>query len=233
MQAYRQNTRQLAALQSETLEWSCYGHEWSLVNFGPGTLWFNYSGRPAAVGDIESTELRSGFSFTNSQSGNRFMEISLQADEPLTYTLTTNQRYDGRAAIGEAPLDGFSYVRRQADWQRLSGPAISLGLAPNWTGFLTYRLAGGGIFLEIAGTIERLAGNDIAPGVAALIATLPEGVRPAMAIQYAPTVAANRAQVGVPIMASLNLQSNGNLSVFVAQAANVIYIAQLFDLTLV
>jgi hypothetical protein len=93
MQAYRQNTRQLATLQTEVLEWQTHGYEWSIINYGPGNLWFSYTpGVDAAPGALDSTELRPGFSFTDSAAAPRYLELSLAADAPLTYCLNTNQR---------------------------------------------------------------------------------------------------------------------------------------------
>jgi hypothetical protein len=142
MQANRQNTRQLAAGAQEIMEWFTQGAEWSILNYGPGILWFSYTpGVDASPGEVQSTKLEPGYSFTDSASAPRFLQLSLTSEAGgLTYCLNTNQRYGagslppggGTGDVEEAPLDGVLYGRRNATWQRavnilgdtMTGPLI-------------------------------------------------------------------------------------------------------------
>lgn len=126
MQATRQNTRQLASGANEIMEWFTYGFEWSILNYGPGTLWFSYTpGVDAIPGEVQATRLEPGFSFTDSAAAPRMMEVSLHAEAGnLTYCLNTNQRYaagalpPGAGDVEEAPVDGILYGRRDRAWHR-------------------------------------------------------------------------------------------------------------------
>jgi hypothetical protein len=230
MQASRQNTRQLAALESENLEWYTRGAQWSIVNYGPGTLWFNYSGGHASPGAHDSTKLERGFSFTDSESAPRSMEISLVAEGPLTYVLDTNQRI-GAAGIGEAPLDGQAYGRRNGAWERAAGPGQAFPGVGWFAMAAAYRTLHFGDQLEVIGTFQRLTGSEITPGTWVLVGTLPVGVRPALALQY-------RIAVGAPAAANqfwnvaLRLRSTGELEVLVPQPTRDIYLNEIFDLTI-
>ena len=127
MQAGRQNTRQLAAGASEIMEWFTYGFEWSILNYGPGTLWFSYTpGVDAAPGEVQATRLDAGYSFTDSASAPRYIEVSVHAEAAaLTYALNTNQRYaggnlppGGGGGAPDPPSDGILYGRRGNVWER-------------------------------------------------------------------------------------------------------------------
>jgi hypothetical protein len=149
MQANRQNTRQLAAGASEIMEWFTQGAEWSILNYGPGTLWFSYTpGVDAAPGEVQATKLEAGYSFTDSASAPRALQLSLMAEGTgLTYCLNTNQRYGAGTlppggGIGEAPEDGELYGRRSAAWDRVPpGIPEAPGTGPSAT--LTHGRRGG------------------------------------------------------------------------------------------
>jgi hypothetical protein len=233
MQATRQNTRQLSALESETLEWHTRGDAWSIVNYGPGTLWFNYSEGLAAPGANDSTRLQRGFSFTDNVSSPRYMEISLVAEAPLTYCLDTNQRLPGRAVaeIPEAPVDGQAYARRDASWVRAAGTAQAF---PGTGWFLMtagYRTLHFGDQLEIIGLLQRLTGNEIQPGAWVLCGTLPVGVRPALSVQYRLSIGASQA-VNQIWHVTLRLQNTGALEVLVPQLTRDLYLNEIWDLTI-
>jgi hypothetical protein len=233
MQASRQNTRQLGTLQTETLEWYTRGDQWSIVNYGPATLWFNYSGSAAAPGAVNSTRLQAGFSFTDNVSAPRYMEISLAAEGPLTYCLDTNQRLPAAyAGIEEAPQDGQVYGRRNGVWMRAAGVPQTFPAAGGWfLAQLAYRTLHFGDQLEVFGELRRLTGNEVQPGAWVPVGTLPADVRPLSSIQY-------RIALGAPVTpnqfsnVALRLQSNGLLEVLVPQATLAFYFNEIFDLTL-
>jgi hypothetical protein len=232
MQAHRQNTRQLAALESETLEWFTRGAQWSIVNYGPSTLWFNYSGGHASPGAHDSTKLERGFSFTDSESAPRSMEISLVAEGPLTYVLDTNQRI-GAAGIGEAPIDGQVYGRRDGAWIRGAGPAQGFQAATGWFSWqVGYRTLHFGDQLEVIGEMRRITGDPVNPGATpVLMGTFPVGYRPVTALQYRLSTGSAGGS-GQFHAVGLVLQNTGTLSVFVPTATLVFYLNEIFDLTL-
>jgi hypothetical protein len=179
MQANRQNTRQLAAGASEIMEWFTYGYEWSILNYGPGILWFSYTpGVDAAPGEVQSTRLEPGYSFTDSASAPRFLQLSLAAEgAQLTYCLNTNQRFGaggggippGGGGIEEAPEDGKLYGRRDKAWEEAASQA-ELDAKVNKAGdTMTGRLAiriGSGNALETYGSIEV---HPIAPSATTIL----------------------------------------------------------------
>jgi hypothetical protein len=152
MQANRQNTRQLAAGASEIMEWFTQGAEWSILNYGPGTLWFSYTpGVDAAPGEVQATKLEAGYSFTDSASAPRALQLSLHAEAGnVTYCLNTNQRYGAGtlppgAGIPEAPEDGELYGRRNAAWDAVSPGVPEAPLNPTTHG----RRGGDGAWIPV------------------------------------------------------------------------------------
>lgn len=236
MQATRQNTRRLSALESETLEWDTRGVQWSIVNYGPGTLWFSFTpGVLASPGAPDCTGLRPGFSFTDSQSSPRSVEMSLMAEAGLTYCLDTNQRFGSQATgIPEAPLDGQAYARRNALWEPAAGLAQPFNPVGSWLVVnLRYRTVHFGDQLEFQGVLQRFTADPIGPGAPVLLGTFPLGFRPALDIQYKISLGAAAAGGTSNFhQTALVLQNNGNLSVFVPANTIVFYFNETWPLTL-
>jgi hypothetical protein len=139
MQANRQNTRVLAPNAPELMEWvPTSNREWSLINYGPGTLWFSYSSDVIAdVGREDCTRLEPGVSFNQLAPRKTLMQVSLAAEgELLTYCLDTNWRFAGTGGPGgpgggggieEAPVDGLYYARRNQAWEESAGKVEIVG----------------------------------------------------------------------------------------------------------
>jgi hypothetical protein len=127
MQARPQQTRFLPDGGSELQEWLSGGageRMWSMINYGPGNLWFTTTpGIDAAPGRDDCAILLQNVPYSEMPMTTS-VRLSVAAQGALTYSLVTNLAVlglggggGGTGGIEEAPLDGELYARRLAAWE--------------------------------------------------------------------------------------------------------------------
>jgi hypothetical protein len=127
MQARPQQTRFLPDGGSELQEWLSGGageRMWSMINYGPGNLWFTTTpGIDAAPGRDDCAILLQNVPYSEMPMTTS-VRLSVAAQGSLTYSLVTNLAVlglggggGGSGGIEEAPLDGELYARRLAAWE--------------------------------------------------------------------------------------------------------------------
>jgi hypothetical protein len=127
MQARPQQTRFLPDGGSELQEWLSGGageRMWSMINYGPGNLWFTTTpGVDAAPGRDDCGLLLQNVPYSEMPMTTS-VRLSVAAQGSLTYALVTNLAVlgtggggGGTGGVEEAPLDGELYARRLAAWE--------------------------------------------------------------------------------------------------------------------